>query len=461
MAVLVRDKKFYKTLIALAVPIALKNLISLSVGLADNVMVGSLGDAALGGTYMANQLMTLLQNIVADVATASAVLSTQYWGKRDGESIKRIVGIGIKLSMALGIVAFVMGFFFTETTLGIYTNEAAVIAEGAKYLKIVSISYLFYCATEMLVASMRCVESVRIGLVLSISTFCVNIGLNWLLIYGNWGFPELGIRGAAIATLTARVIEFLIIAAYVRRIDKKLRIKFVELLKGPGVLWKDFVRYGLPIIAGGVTWGLNQNIQGAIIGHIDSPAAISAMSVANTLVSMITVVVFGVSGGTAIIIGKTVGEGDVERVKLYAKTMQIIFLCLGAVAATMVFFSRQFVGLIWSELDPASIEETKKFLLVLTVTAFGTSYQACSLTGIVRPGGDTKFVFLNDTFWVWCIVLPSAAIAAFVFDAPPVAVFALLKGDQIYKCFVAVVKVNRFKWIKKLTREGEETPAKA
>lgn len=461
MAVLVRDKSFYRTLIALAIPIALKNLITLSVGLADNVMVGSLGDAALGGTYMANQVMTLLQNIVADVATATAVLSTQYWGRRDTESIKRIVGIGMKLSMVLGLAAFTMGFFFTETTVRIYTDEAPVIAEGIKYLKIVSVSFLFYCATEMLVASMRCVESVRIGLALSISTFIVNIGLNWLLIYGNLGFPQLGIRGAAIATLSARIMEFLIIAVYVRRIDKKLRIRFADLLKGPGVLWKDFVRYGLPIIAGGVTWGLNQNIQGAIIGHLSDAAAISAMSVANTLVSMITVVVFGVSGGAAIIIGKTVGEGDVERVKLYAKTMQLIFLCLGAITSVIVVFSRQFVGLIWSELDANSIEVTKQFLLVLAVTSFGTSYQACSLTGIVRAGGDTKFVFLNDTFWVWCVVIPSAAIAAFVFDAAPVVVFALLKGDQIYKCFVAIVKVNRFKWIKKLTRSDDEVPAKA
>ncbi len=454
MAVLVRDKSFYKTLAALAVPIALKNLITLSVGLADNVMVGSLGDASLGGVYMANQRTNLLQTIVADVATATAILSTQYWGKRDVEPIKRIVGIGLKIAMVLGLAAFVMGFFFTETTLRLYTPEEAVIAEGMRYLPVISVGFLFFCATEMLVASMRCVESVRIGLILSISTFVINVGLNWVLIFGHLGFEPMGVRGAAIATLTARICEFAIISVYVRFIDKKLRMRLRDLLKRPGVLLRDYARYGLPVIAGGVIWGLNMNVQGAIIGHLGSEAAISAISVANTVFSILTVLVFGVSAAAAIVIGKTVGEGDVERVKLYAKTLQIIFLCMGAVSSALIFASRQVVGLIWSGLDAESIEMVKLFLLVLTVTGFGSSYQACTLTGIVRAGGATHFVFLNDTFWVWCVVIPSACIAAFVFHAHPAVVFALLKGDQIYKCAVAVIKTNRFKWIKPLTREN-------
>ncbi len=460
MAIFIRDKSFYRTLARLAVPIALKNLITLSVGLADNVMVGSLGEAAISGAYMANQPTNLLQTVVADVATAMTILATQYWGKRETEPIKRIVGVGFKISMLLAIAAFTMGFFFTETTLRLYTPDAAIIAEGAKYLKIISVGYLFFCATETLVASMRCVESVRIGLVLSCSTFVINIGLNYILIFGKLGFEPMGIRGAAIATLTARIAEFILISVYVRVVDKKLRMKFRELIfSRAGVLFKDFLRYGIPVIMGGVVWGLNMNVQAVIIGHLDSIAATSSITIANTVFSILTVLVYGTSAAAAIIIGKTVGEGKVELVKQYAKTLQMIFFLFGLVSGSLIFCSRYVVGYIWNKLDAETIAMVKQFLLVLSVTSIGSSYQACTLTGIVRAGGATSFVFRNDLFWVWCVVIPSAAVAAFVFHAEPVVVFALLKGDQIYKCAVAVIKTNRFKWIKTLTRESDELAA--
>ncbi len=449
---LVKDKTFYKRLFLLALPIALQNIITYSVGLADNIMVGSLGELSLSGVYMANQVMTILQMLVKGLGTCCAVLSTQYWGKRDISSVKNIVGITFKFAFGLALLFFALAFFFPRQVLSLYTNESAVIDEAFKYLQIICFSYIFFAITESLIASMRCVETVRIGTMVSLSTLIINVSLNWVLIFGNLGAPALGIRGAAIATLIARIIETLIMVFYVKRIDKKLHLKVKDLFGSANkLLLKDFFHYGIPILAGDLIWSLNMTAQGMIIGRLGSNA-IAAISIANVVFSMVSFGVYGIANATSIIIGKTVGEEKYDLVKMYAKTLQIIFLIGGAVTGLILFTLKDIILLIY-DLDSATLGYARQFLTVLSVTVVGTGYQMSALTGIVRAGGATHFVFVNDTIFVWGVVIPSALLAAFVFKAEPWIVFACLKCDQILKCFVAIVKVNRFKWIKKLTRD--------
>ena len=452
MALFVRDKSFYRTLAALALPIAFKNVITLSVNLADNVMASSLGKDALGGIYIATQIFTLLQNLTDGMCTALTVLATQYWGKRDTDSIKRLCAIVMRAGLVLAALAWLAGFCIPRQVLGLYTDDILVIEQGIPYLQILSFSFLCFCVTEVLVAAMRCVEQVRIGLWVSLVTLVVNVSLNYVLIFGKLGFPALGVRGAAIATLVSRICELMVMLVYTRRIDQKLLLRFRDFLTRSAPLAKDLAKYGLPILGGSLVWGLNMNVQSAIIGHLGS-SAISAVSVANTVFALLSVVVFGVSAAASVIIGKTVGEGQIELVKSYARTLQMLFLGLGLVTGAAIYLSRGPVMRIYGSLDPETLRLTRQFLTVLSVTTVGTAYQACSLTGIVRAGGATSFVFINDTIWVWCVVIPSALIAAFVLHAEPWIVFSCLKCDQILKCSVAVVKVNRFRWIKQLTRE--------
>ena len=214
----------------------------------------------------------------------------------------------------------------------------------------------------------------------------------------------------------------------------------------------------MPVIGGGVVWAVNVSVQGAIIGKLGVSTAITAYSVANTFFSVITVAVFGLSAASSIVIGKAVGAGDVEKVKQYAKTLQLIFLGLGVITGGILFACRWLLPVVYPKYSPEALDMSRQFLIVLAVTTIGTSYQACSLTGIVRAGGDTAFVFMNDSIWV-PVVLFTAYLAGYVFGAPPWLVFALLKGDQIYKCFVAIFKVNRFKWIRNITRT--EAPQQA
>lgn len=446
------EKGLYKQVLLLAAPMALQNIITYAVGLSDNLMVGSLGEFALSGVYVANQLQGLLQMLVIGLSAAIMVLATQYWGKKDTDSIKIIIGIALKFSVGAGLLFFTATLIFPEQVLRLFTNNPDVITDALKYFTVIRFTYVFFCITQVLIASMRCVERVKIGMNVSIVAFFTNIILNWILIFGNLGAPALGVQGAAIATLISRVIETAIMIIYVRFIDDRLNLKFKDLLKSNLVLLKDFFKYGFPVILGDIFWGINLAVQGAIVGRLGE-TALASVSISGIVFSIMGVAVYGTAGASAVIIGKTVGSGDYEKVKEYAKKLQVLFLIIGVISGLALFIAKDYILLLYN-VSEDTIGMARQFLTVLSITMVGTSYQMSSLTGIVRPGGATYFVLVNDLIFVWLVVIPSAAIAAFVFHAPPVVVFACLKCDQILKCAVAVVKVNRFKWIKNLTRES-------
>lgn len=448
---LVKDKKFYQRLFMLALPMAGQSILTFAVGLADNIMVGRIGDLALSGVYMANQWMTMLQQFIHGFMTAAMVIATQYWGKKDTDSIKTILAITAKFAAVTGILFFVAAFFFPIPLMGLYTNDPAVAAEAGRYIRIVAWSYLFYVATELLMTSQKSVETVGIALYTSISTLIINVVLNYLLIFGRLGFPAMGVRGAAVATLSARVVETGIMLYYVKFRDHKLKLHLADFARHSKLLLKDYIRYGIPIFAGAAVWGINMTGQGAIIGRLGQNA-ISAISISNNMFQIVSVGVYGVASATAIIIGKTVGSGDYDLVKKYAKTLQLVFVAMGLGTAVLMYASHWLIPLMYPTASAETRAIVDQLILVLTVMVIGTAYQMSSLTGIVRAGGLTHFVFVNDTIFVCFVVLPLGFLSAFVLHAPVWVVFACLKCDQILKCFVALVKVNRFRWIKNITR---------
>lgn len=451
MGLFVRDRGFYRTFFSLTGMIALQNIITFSVNLADNLMLGAYHETAFAGVALVNQIQYLLQMLIMGVGEGIIVLASQYWGKGETEAIRRITGIGMRIGLILSVILWGVTFFFPETCLSLLTNDRSVMEEGAQYLRIICFSYPLFAITNILLSTLRSVETVKIGFAVSGSTLCINVCLNYLLIYGRWGAPELGARGAAIATLTSRVMEVLIVWLYVRLADKKLYIRIKDLLCFDRTLWKDYVHTGFPVILSNGCWGIAMAVQTAILGRLGKPV-ISANSIATTIFQVVSVISYGAASSSSILIGKTIGENRIDKVRKYAKTLQILYLFIGLGTGVILFcFKDAVVGLY------AVSQETRRlalqFIAVLSISVCGTSYQVAVLTGIVRGGGDTRFVLFNDMIFMWGLVIPSAALSAFVFHFPPLIVFICLKADQILKCFVAVVKVNRYTWIRKLVRE--------
>lgn len=459
MQIFVKDRKFYASLASLACVIALQNLISFGVNLADNIMIGAYSQTALNGVAMVNQIQFLLQMFATGVGNGMVVLASQYWGQRKTEPIRRIFAVGFWLGILVSLILSIVTYCFPQPVLSLLTNEGPVIAEGAQYMRIICFSYCIFTVSTLLLSILRSAETVHIGFYVSLLSLIVNIGLNNCLIYGRMGFPEMGIRGAAIATLAARCLEFAVTVVYALVIDKKIRLRLRDLWQVKASYVRDFLRTGMPLVLSSTSWGLAMSVQTAIIGRLGE-AAISASSIATAVFQVVSVFVYGIATASGVVIGKAVGEGRIEAVKQYARTLQALYLIIGVITSLVLFGVKQFI-VDFYKVTPESAKLAHDFLLVLCVTVIGTSYQMSSLTGIVSGGGETKFVLFNDIIFMWCIVLPASILSAFVLKLPCVVTFICLKADQVLKCAVAAVKVNRFRWIHVLTHPETEQPASA
>ena len=451
MAVFTKDRSFYRSLVTLAVPISLQNLVTFAVSFADNVMIGSLGDDAISGVYIGGQLQSVLQMFVGGIEGAILILAAQYWGKKDTQSIRKVVSIGIKFALAVGLLSSLVAVLFPQWVIRAFTTEPGVIQEGAAYVQIVGFTYLFFSVSQVMIAAMRSVETARIGLYISCMALVINVCLNYVFIFGHFGFPAMGVRGAALATLVSRILEMCVGIGYVFFVDQKLRFGLKDLLHTDRQLLRDFIRYGLPVIGGQVVWAINSLANTKILGYY-SAGVIAAASITGMLHNLVYVWMNGMSSAVGIITGKTVGAGQYEKMKEYSKTVQMIFLFVGLISGAAVFLARDgFISLY--NASPEAQAYYRQFINVISVTIIGTCYQAACLFGLVKSGGDISFVFKNDTIFVFLVVIPSSLLAMWL-GAPPWVVFACLKCDQILKCFVAIVKINRYNWMKNLTRDN-------
>ena len=453
---LTRDREFYKTYFSLLLFIAFQNLLSYSVSLLDNVMLSRYSTVALSGASLANQIQFLLQMIVGSAGEGVVVLASQYWGTRRTEPIKSIAGIGNITALAFGAVFFAVASVLPRQILGLLSNETNVIDAANEYLRIIKYTYPVYCLSTVMLATMRSVENARVGFIVMLASLVVNLFFNYCLIYGHLGFKEMGVSGAAYATLIARVFELIVAAVYTFKVDKKLRITPSQMFSRDNALWKDYYKYATPIMLSGASWGIAMFIQTSIIGHMQS-GAVAANALAVSLFSVITVFSYGGGSAAGVITGKLVGKGlDRHALKEYVNTMQVLFVLSGIITGAVIFILKEPVIAFYKLDSEDAIDYARQFLTVLSITSIGTSYQAPCLTGIVRGGGHTKFVFYNDLIFQWCIVLLFSLLAAYVWELAPVWVFLMLKSDQILKCFVAIFEVNSYRWIKKLARDTKE-----
>ena len=446
-----KDKHFYKNVFTLAIPISLQHMITFLVGFADNVMVGRLGDDAVSGVYLGGQLQFLLQQLVVGLGSALLILTAQYWGKGDTDPIRRLIGLVLRIGVVAALTMTLIMTLFPAQILSLFSDEAGALREGVAYLRIQALSYLFFVISQILIYAMRSVETTRVGAMASLVTLVVNVCLNELLIFGRLGLPAMGVRGAALATLIARIVECGAVVAYVFLVDKKLCMRLCEIFLPAGKLLGHYLRYGLPVIAGDLVWAVNIMCQGAIVGHYTADI-ITAVSVTNTMNNLVYVWLNGLWGGVSIVIGKTIGAGHREKVKEYARTCQIVFIGVGLLSGALVFFGKELFLLMYQGISGGAIKTARMLMTVLSCTIIGTCYEACCLGSLVKAGGDTSFVFKNDTIFVFLVVLPSALIASRL-GAPIWVVFLCLKSDQILKCIVAAIKVNRFRWIRELANE--------
>jgi len=461
---MVRDKNFYKTLLLIGLPVAFQSLISLSVVFLDNIMVGNIPvntEVVFAGVTQANAITTLFAFFIKGLSGGASLMISQYWGKKDMERIKTIFSIIFTIGLSLAAVVTTLIFFFPKGAMSIVTSDKNVIAEGAKYIKIVCFSYFFYILTETFVTMLRCIEIVRIALYASIASFFTNFCGNYILIFGNDALhiPAMGATGAAIATVTARVVEFIIIMTFTFKIQKKLIIKIKDLFKHDKLMWRDYAKYGLPVMAGDTQWGLVGLFKAVMIGRLGSQM-MAANGIAEVIMSLAGIFTAGLGSAACVIVGKTVGAKEYGKTRQYSNTLQILFATFGIAMCTALFFARTPLISLYEIVskgaaggfEQATKDLAKTFIGIGAFTLIGTFYHATCFTGINRGAGDSKFVFKVDMICGWLVVLPLTFINAIFLKLPLPIVFLSARIDQCFKWIIAFIRLRGDKWIRNVTR---------
>lgn len=433
---------------------AIQNLINVGVTATDVFMLGRVGEKVLSGSSLAGQIQFIMMLIFFGITAGATVLTAQYWGKKDTKTIEKILGMTLTGGVLIAIVFTLLAFFIPETLMRIFTSDTQVIFEGAKYLRIVGLSYVFMAVTQVYLNIMRSIERVVIATVVYFISLLVNICVNAVLIFGLFGAPRLEIVGAAIGTLCARITETILVLLYAHFKNKIVKIRVRNMIHFDRALFQDFLKYSMPVVLNELMWGLGTSCNTAIIGHLGSEA-VAANSVAQVARQLAQVVVFGISNATAIWLGKTLGEGKLAHAKAYANRFVVLSLVLGTIGGAGILLLGPIAGKVLV-LSATSRRYLNFMFFVMSYFVIGQAFNTTMVCGVFRSGGDTKFGLYMDVLTMWGCSILLGAVAAFVFHASVPVVYAILMSDEIIKVPICFYRYRKYKWLKDVTREQKE-----
>lgn len=442
--------KFYRDMLRLALPIVLQNLMITAVSSADVVMLGWVSQTALSAASLASQIMFILNLVYAGISSGIGMLAAQYWGKKDTHTIEEIMGIGMRLSVPVSVIFFILARFFPQLLMQIFTSEPELIQAGIPYLRIVGISYLFMGISQVYLCTMRSVERVLFATMTNAAALLLNIVLNAVLIFGLFGLPKMGITGVALATAIARGAELLVCLADTCHMPV---IQFYPGLfwRSNKVLFQDFMRYSLPAFGNEVCWGLAFSMYSVIMGHLGSDM-VAANAVVVVARNLGTVVCFGIANAGAIILGKAIGAGQQETVKADASRFCRITLLSGIAGGGLIFVLRP-VFMNMADLTSTARGYLNVMLYINMYYVLGQALNTTIICGIFRSGGDSRWGFICDIVDMWLFAVPLGFVSAFVLNLHPLAVYFLICLDEFVKMPFIYRHYKSYQWLKNITRE--------
>lgn len=448
---IVKDKSFYKGMFVIALPIAMQNVIDFAVGFFDTIMVGALGENELAGVHLADRLTFIIGVTSFGISSAAIVLASQYWGKKDVVSIRKIMAIAIRFSMVVSIIGFVIALFFPTQYMMIFTKDAAIISEGVVYLKYISFAYLFKSITSVYLTTIRSVEQVKISTIIYGFSCVFDFILNYIFIFGKLGVPKMGTMGASFSTTITRICEFIILLYYMYFKEDKVHFKMGDLLKFDKTLTSDFIKTGAPVILNEVAWAVGVSLQSIIIGRMGS-SVVSANTILGTVSQLAHVFIFGVANAAAVIIGKIVGAGEDNNIKKYSNTFHLMGIITGIMGAIIVLLTRGFV-INFYNVSALTKDLAYNMMFSLSILIIFMAISSINLVGTLRGGGDVKFGMYADLILVWLVSFPLGLLSAFVWHLPIPIVYMFLKIDEVIKTILCLWRTRNDNWVKDVTRE--------
>lgn len=445
----VTDKAFYKKVLLILIPVVLQSCINQGVNMMDTIMVGQLGDTAIAASSQANQFYSLFQIFCMGLSAAGLVLTAQYFGAKDLHTVRRVFDLLLQLVIVLGAIFGVLTFLFPEQIMAIYVpKEPDVIALGAQYLRITAFIFIPHGIALVMANVARSVGNAKLGLYVAILSFAVNIGANYIFIFGKLGFPAMGVMGAALGTLVARIVELIVCAVYLLKVEKVLKYRPTKILKLPKpALFKEFKRLGLPAVISDALLGFAGTAISMIIGRM-SKEVMGAWAIVMVVDRMCTVAIQGATSASGVVVGQTVGEGDFDRAQHEGWTFFFLSLGLGVIAGCLVLLvGEASIGLY--NITPATHDVA---VVMMEASALVVCFQAIQSTlskGVLRGGGDTKFLMVADVLFQWCASIPLGILVGLVWNMSPFWVLIALRIDYFIKSVWLIFRLKSGKWIHK------------
>ncbi|WP_040330090.1 MATE family efflux transporter [Clostridium ihumii] len=445
------DKKFYKRLFLITLPIVIQNLIASSLNMLDTMMIGQVGEVELASVGIANQYYFLFNLIIMGISAGCGVFIAQLWGKKDEKNIKRTLGIGLIGGILATLVFGLIGLLIPEKIMAIFNIDPKVIEIGSEYLVIVVMSYLFTSITFNYAAALRSVGNTVLPMWASFIGLLTNGFLNYVLIFGKFGAPVLGVKGAALATVTARVFECTIILIGVYSKKNVLRAKLSEFVGISKEVFKGLYKVTLPIILNEACWGLGNVTYAAIYGRIGTGASAS-IQICTTIMNLFMIITFGLANASVVIIGNEIGANREEEGKVYAKRISKLAIIVSIILAGILALSAS------SILSMFNVSENVKrdslyILYIYSAILIIRVYNAVMIVGVLRGGGDATYGSLVQGITLWCIGIPLAFIGAFVIKLPVYLVVLMTFAEEAIKVVVMLKRFKSGKWIHNMVKD--------
>lgn len=447
MKFFVKDSSFYRKVATIAIPVSLQSMISIGINMMDNIMVGSLGETVLSATALANQFITIYHICCMGIGMGASVLTARFWGMKDITSLKKTITIMLRLCISLAILGFTIPTILAPGGLmRLYTKDVAVIEQGILYYKWMIPCYLLQGLALTCTIVLRSVGQVKLPLYTSIGAFFVNVGCNYIFIFGKFGAPRMDIEGAALGTLIARIFEFAVICGYFFGIDKLVGYRVKDLfMKCKSLLW-DYITISIPVLISDALLALGNSAVAMVMGRIGTNF-VSANSITVVTQQLSTVFIQGVCHAGSIITGHTLGTGDREKAQEQAWTFLSLGVIIGAIASGIILFISGPVINMYNITDETK-EIADQLMKGIALIVVFQSMNSILTKGVLRGGGDTKFLMVADILFLWIVSIPLGALAGLKWHLSSFWIYTLLKIDQVIKAIWCVFRLKSGKWIK-------------
>ena len=442
----VKEKSFYKLILSIAVPVVLQNMITIGVNIMDTLMLGNYGEVQLSASSLANEFINIYHIMCMGMSMGAAVLTAQYYGAGNNPSLKKIVTIVLRMGLVIAAAFTVVTLLFPEELMRLYTPDEAVIEKGALYFRISAVTYVLLGVSLILTNILRTVHQVRFPLVLSIVTFFVNVFFNWVFIYGRLGAPEMQIEGAALGTVIARLVECGSLVTYFFVFDKRIGYRIKDLFMKCGDHVRVYITYAIPVMVSDSLLALGNSAVSIIMGHIGA-SFVAANSIISQTVRLSTVFNQGLSSASSVITGNTLGKGERDKAYHQGVTFLCLSILIGLAAAVIILL-----------ISPLLVEsfnitrETKdiayQLMASVSVMMVFQTVQSVLTKGVLRGGGDTRFLMLADILFLWLASIPLGYLCGLVWHLSPFWIYAALKIDWVIKSVWCIFRLRSKKWIR-------------